>query len=58
MEWAHPTNKLLMMRARGRVFEPGKEEPGGVGGVEVIQGGDVGGDVLEGGQYAPEGDIF
>ena len=47
-----------MMRARGRVFEPGKEEPGGVGGVEVVQGGDVGGDVLEGGQYAPEGDSF
>ena len=37
MEWAHPTNKLLIMRARGRVFEPGKEEPGGVGGVEVLQ---------------------
>ena len=47
-----------MMRARGRVFEPCKEEPGGVGGVEVVQGGDVGGDVLERGQYAPEGDIF
>ena len=47
-----------MMRARGRVFEPGKEEPGGVGGVEVVQGVVVGGDVLEGGQYAPEGDLF
>ena len=59
MEWAHPTNKLLMMRARGRVFELGKEEPGGVvGGVEVIQGGEVGGDEMEGGQYAPEGRFF
>ena len=45
-----------MMRARGKVFfEPGKEEPGGVGGVEVIQGGEVGGHEMEGGQYAPEG---
>ena len=44
-----------MMRARGRVFEPGKEEPGGVGGVEVIQEGEVGGNEMEGGQYAPEG---
>ena len=47
-----------MMRARGRVFEPGKEEPGGVGGVEVIQGGEVGGDEMEGRQYAPEWRFF
>ena len=33
-------------------------EPGGVGGVEVIQGGEVGGDEMEGGQYAPEGRFF
>ena len=52
MEWAHPTNQLLMMRARGRVFEPGKEEPGGVGGAEVIWGGGVEGDEL-GGQVMP-----
>ena len=39
-------------------FEPGKEEPGGVGGEEVIQGGEVGGVEMEGGHYAPEGIFF
>ena len=33
-EWAHPTKKLLMIRARGEVAEPGEEEPGGEGGEE------------------------
>ena len=33
-------------------FEPGKEEPGGVGGAEVIWGGGVEGDEL-GGQVMP-----
>ena len=48
-EWAQPTRKLLMIRARGEVDEPGKEEPGGVGGEEE------GGDEREGGRDAPEG---
>ena len=39
-EWAHPTKKLLMIRARGEVAEPGEEEPGGVGGEEDGGGGD------------------
>ena len=51
-EWAHPTRKLLMIRARGEVDEPGKEEPGGVGGEEE------GGDEREEGRYAPEGIFF
>ena len=33
-EWAHPTKKLLMIRARGEVAEPAEEEAGGVGGEE------------------------
>ena len=36
-EWARSILKLLKKRARGEVLEPGKEEPGGVGGVEVVQ---------------------
>ena len=39
-EGAHPTKKLLMIRARGEVAEPGEEEPGGVGGEEDGGGGD------------------
>ena len=47
-----PHPKLLIIRARGEVAEPVKEEPGGVTGEEVA------GDELEGGHDAPEGIIF
>ena len=47
-EWAHPTKKLLMIRARGEVAETGEEEPGGK---EVKRKGRWGRD-------APEGTIF
>ena len=47
-----------MMRARGEVFEPGKEEPGGVGDGEVI-GREEGAELQEEvAKHTPEGFNF
>ena len=48
-----------MMRARGEVIEPGKEEPGGVGDGGHWEGGEEGAELQgEGAKHTPEGFNF